>query len=116
MTPNEPNNRRKFFRLAYPVELMPVLVWQENAYLVSEISEGGLRLKNPDGIKFKIGTTVHGEITFFSGERIEVLGTVCRQDPKEIVVSPLDGVDFRLILSEQQTVIREFPKVRRDDA
>ena len=92
---------------------MPNIRVADFVYKVSEISEGGLRIRCRNA-HFRTGEEFTGVITFSDGETLEVTGTVLRRDYVDYVIAPLEGVTFRHVLMEQQRFMRAFPRTRTE--
>lgn len=106
------DERRKFYRLAYPLTMMPPLNVDGLEYPVTELSEAGLRIRCADPYAFKSGDELRGEISLPEGEVLPVTGVVLRRDGKDIVIAPLEGVSFKRIVAEQRRVLSQCPNVR----
>ena len=109
---NSPDNRREYFRLPYPEELMPILTIGGQQYLVTEISEAGLRLRCERPDEFQLGEKVEGAVTFAEGEEVTITGQFLRSCENEFVISPLKGVTFRRVVSEQRMILMRYPSLR----
>lgn len=102
-------NNREFFRLAYPLELMPTIVIGHHEYAVPEISEHGFRVRCHEFDQFRLGQSVDGKIYFTDGTTLNISSTVYRRDHREFVLQPAENIPFKRILVEQRRVITRFP-------
>ena len=85
--------KRKYPRLKFDSEKMPVLKVGGKEYVIENISQGGIRLLKAKGIEFE--DAVEGEVVFPDGESIPIQGGIVWEH--EDVV----GLSFRDILSEE---------------
>lgn len=111
---DEGRNLRKFFRVAYPPELMPTFRGDGTEFLVTEVSEGGLRIRCDNRFRFRMGTEISGEIVFLDGGIVAISGIILRGDGDDFVVALIEGVPFRRIVLEQRNLLRWCPSVLRD--
>ena len=102
--------RRKYFRLKYPVLLRPTLVLDAGHYPITEISESGLRFKHEDH-EHRSGTVYTVSVVFPEGEE----GTVVQEIEEAMVIRRLseetalffsNGISFDQMVKEQMRVIR----------
>lgn len=113
-----PENQRRFYRLPYPDPMMPKMRIGDSEYLVPEISEGGLRIRQCRGIdknpflEFREGDEVTGTITFDDGEVLGISGIIYRRDKQDYIIAPLEGISFKRIVLEQRRVLNRFPALR----
>ena len=113
-----PENQRRFYRLPYPDSIMPKIKIGDSEYLVPEISEGGLRIRqcrrigNSQFLEFRAGDEVTGTITFDDGEMLCISGVVYRRDNEDYVIAPLEGISFKRIVLEQRRILNRFPSLR----
>ena len=111
-------NQRQYYRLPYPDSVMPTIQIGESEYLVPEISEGGLRIRqcrrvdSSPFLEFSVGDEVTGTIMFDDGEVVCISGIVFRRDKEEYVIAPLDGISFKRIVLEQRRILKQFPSLR----
>lgn len=104
-------NQRRYFRLAYPVSLMPTMQIGERRFRVSEISEGGIRICCTNRWEFKVKEEVTGELSFVDGDAIAIEGVVLRYDRRDFVIAPIEGISFKHVVAEQRRVLAECPSV-----
>lgn len=97
---------------------MPRIKIGDSEYLVPEISEGGLRIRQcleigeSPSFEFRVGDEITGTIMFDEGEILCIAGVIYRRDRNEYVVAPLEGISFKLIVQEQRRVLNRFPSLR----
>jgi hypothetical protein len=107
MTQSE-RNRRRYFRLQYPLSDRPSLSLDGHAFEVSELSEGGLKLFLDGDYRFYAGQSIEGIITFHDESVTIVRGVVSRASDVEVVVVNLEGISFNRMVIEQQQLIRKY--------
>ena len=106
--------RRRFYRLKYPISASPTLELALRVYRISEISEEGLRFHCAKAKSYRVGRTVAGRIVFRDGTIHKIEGAVLRTTDDEVVVKLSRGmIPFKKIMEEQQFIIRNFPMARR---
>ena len=100
------DERRQFYRIRFPAKERPALRLGVNGeYLVTELSEGGLRimgLNGPRGI-------VDGQLVFSDGRSQSVRGRVSRQCGQETIIAELSGVTFGDMMMEQRRLLAAYP-------
>ncbi len=96
-------NDRAYYRLQYPSRERPVLRVGEQEYPVCELSEGGLRIQGSG-----LGKAVFGILCLRDGRRLPITAVVGRRYRHEIVLVNLSGVPYRVILAEQQRLVRRY--------
>lgn len=101
-------NRRRYFRLQYPLSDRPSLSVDGHAFEVAELSEGGLKLFLDGDFRFYAGKTIEGNITFHDETVAVVRGVVSRVTDVEVVVVNLEGISFNRMVIEQQQLIRKY--------
>jgi hypothetical protein len=111
---SDSTNHRRFYRLQYPEKMMPTATIGQSQYAVSEISEGGMRIRCSQPREFRIGDTIEGLATFEDGQTIEFSGVIYRRDETDYVIAPLEGVSFKLVVAQQQKVLSQFAAVVKD--
>jgi hypothetical protein len=107
-------NKRNFFRLLYPLEVMPTIVISENEYSVRELSEQGISIFNTSRWKFRVGDEVSAELVFAHGESEQVSGEVIRIDHKSFVIGRVEGISLKRIVSEQRKLMNHYPIVKNE--
>jgi len=107
-----PHERRRYFRLRYPVSARPLLTISVRNFLVRELSEGGLRFASDMPDEFRVGDIIQGRITFRDKESIPVEGKVLRLADDEIIVQLSRGIPLRRMVEEQKYLIKQFPGLR----
>ena len=87
-------NQRAHYRLRYPERERPVFVVGSSQYPVTELSEGGMRLKC-SGLHGQL----NGLLQLRDGMLLELAGDVGRQIRDETVLIHLVGVTFSVLIS-----------------
>lgn len=102
----KPTNKRSWFRLEYPQELMPSIVIGTLEFAIPEISERGFRIRCREFSEFGVGDEIKGTIYFTDGSSMTLTSAVFRRDQQDIVFRPLKSIPFRRVIAEQRRVIR----------
>ncbi len=106
--------RRRHFRVTYPVREQPELVSADDTWRVSELSEGGLRVRRTGHAPaWAVGDAVDGILRFPGGEEVPIQGAVLRVYDRECVVQFTRGVPFAQTLREQQRLLARYPELHR---
>jgi len=93
--------RRRHYRIRYPIMRRPsVDVWGRR-YEVIDVSEGGVRFSCPDSDDVATGEPVQAVITFDDAGRADVEGTVVRIERRRVAVALTVGVPYARIVREQ---------------
>ncbi len=106
MTDANPENQRTRYRLRYPLSACPKLVTEQRYFIVTEVSESGLRLLGVSEYSFSTGDLVQGQLEFPEGSPVAVTGHVVRFEPEEVVVQLDEGVPFSVMVREQRSLSR----------
>ncbi|USD66758.1 PilZ domain-containing protein [Vibrio sp. SCSIO 43136] len=101
--------RRKYYRLRYPKEERPVADIMGRKFMVTEISERGMRIKFNDIHAASPNIGVSGKIRFHDGEIIEIEGTTFRLDVEELVIKLTIGPDLKRMTKEQLFLRKKYP-------
>ena len=105
------NEQRDHFRIRYPWGTNPTLRVAGEARIVTELSEGGVRVVGvPDTAAS--GEVVSGSLELCCGERYEVTAVVGRREDEECVLVQLTGVSFATVMREQQHLVQHHPTFR----
>ena len=93
--------RRRYYRVRYPIMRRPsVDVWGQR-YEVIDVSEGGVRFQCPDPQSVPAGQPVQAVITFDDRGTADVEGTVVRVEPRRVALQLTVGVPYTRIVREQ---------------
>jgi hypothetical protein len=99
--------RRRFFRLRYPLTLRPVARARGERFEVAEVSEEGLVLWCPALEPFRLGEPIHADVRFADGCTHGVIGRVLRIRRQEIIIQLThQGFPTGRIFSEELAVVR----------
>lgn len=103
------SDHREHFRLRYPESARPLLRCANQGFVVTEISEGGMRLHLADaGNLFDEERAVAGSLLLPSGV-IGIIGRPLRLDDDELVLLLERGPSLHVMFEEQKRLIRAFP-------
>jgi hypothetical protein len=105
---NEHVNRRKHFRLPYPIGTGPQFVTGDAAFPVVELSERGMHFTCGAQAPAP-GKRMVGSLRFPDGTEVPVEGIVVRTVWSRVVVRLVRGVALGRMLAEQRRVLRDFP-------
>ena len=104
----EKNERRRHFRLRFPLKERATLSVDGMTLEVYEVSESGLRLAMDKPVKFK-SNLIKGDLCFADGTVLKVKGTVFRKEKNTIVLANVDGLSFKHLMQEQMRLLRKYP-------
>lgn len=100
--------RRRHFRLRYPIPIRPPIEIDGNVFSVVDVSEGGLRLHGVSSAYPEEGKQVTGEIEFQDGAKVEIIGHVLRTtDQGDCVLELERGVPQSRMMDEQRRMIQK---------
>ncbi len=98
--------RRRHFRLRYPIQKRPFIDVNDHVCQLTELSEGGLRFRC-EGWKAPLGEDVTARVHFDDGTTVILVGAeVKRMDGDEVVLTFRDGVSLARMVREQRRIIR----------
>lgn len=93
--------RRRHYRIRYPVMHRPsVDVWGRR-YEVIDVSEGGVRFDCPNLESVAAGQPVQAIITFDDASKADVEGTVVRVERRRVALEFTVGIPYSRIVREQ---------------
>ncbi|MGB1580812.1 MAG: PilZ domain-containing protein [Nevskiales bacterium] len=102
--------RRRKYRLRYPIAERPVLLINDVSYRVSDLSEGGMQVvfgedqRVPEDFPFK------GTIRYVDGEEVVIVGKVLRSNQKGFTSEFEQGVSLRRIMRDQIRLRKQYPQ------
>lgn len=100
------DDQRQFFRLYYPPALRPSIHIKARRYLVTEVSEAGIRFLLMPLTPFHIGQQVRGALGLLHGVIMPVQGIVLRYTADgEVVLHLSQGIPLSVMMQEQLRVI-----------
>ena len=102
--------KREYFRLEYPYEYRPSLLYDEQQYPVMNISEFGVKFRAPNSQRFVVGQQLEVEIIFHDQEQYNCRGEVIRLEQASIVLHLTKPVPLHKIRSEHLVLINQFLK------
>lgn len=93
--------RRRHYRIHYPIMRRPsVDVWGRR-YEVIDVSEGGVRFSCPDPEGVTAGQPVQAVITFDDADRTDIEGRVVRVERRRVALELTVGIPYSRIVREQ---------------
>lgn len=101
--------RRRQYRLHYPIAERPGLDVGDMHYSVAELSEGGMRVLYEGKHEVPEDFPFNGWITYRNGGRSRIQGKVLRSDEYGFSVQFLEGVGLRRIMSDQIRLKQKYP-------
>lgn len=105
---SQPENRRDFYRIEFPVEERPRLLLDVSGSIrvvgeVLECSERGLRFTSPTRWLHGTGVPISGEIIFSRGARARIAGSVIRVQGDEVAIFlGRSTIPLAIVLDEQR--------------
>jgi hypothetical protein len=97
--------KRSNYRIHYPLKLRPCLCWDGIATSVVDISEGGIRFINSEGVCAGApGTILRGTVQLRCGNVAEISGRVVWATARDAGLSLARGISFSTILREQRAL------------
>jgi hypothetical protein len=103
--------RRKEYRVRYPITDRPRLRLDSEEFEVINLSEGGLKFHFQDPLRFVPWPTLQGTLVFADGETKPVQGSVLRTEQDGLAVELSSKIPYRRIVQEQIRLTRK--KVER---
>ncbi|BBL90805.1 MULTISPECIES: PilZ domain-containing protein [Vibrio] len=103
--------QRAYYRLQYPSCARPSLLISGTRYLVSELSEQGLRLLKAHHSLDAVGVKVRGELSLHDNTELSLAGHVIRMEEKEVIVKLDAGPSFKNMLDEQRFMRSNYPEI-----
>lgn len=102
-------NRRKQYRLHYPIAERPLLDVKGAYYSVTELSEGGMRVAFDENCMIPEDYPFSGQIMYTTGERCSITGKVLRSDSHGFSAQFVKGVGLRRITRDQIRLRMKYP-------
>ncbi len=103
--------QREFYRLWYPVAERPSLRIDDQEFDVSEVSEAGARIVIASQVELADAEAFTGTVTFRTGEKDCVKGTILRSSENEIVANLTTGISLKRMMAEQIRIRQKYPPV-----
>jgi hypothetical protein len=104
MTQKNQENRREHYRIIYPVSCRPKLVINNKQYDVIDVSERGVRFLHQGTCTLQPGSETRINITFHSGESLNIKCKVLRFNDTAAILSLLQEIPFEIIIEEQRYI------------
>jgi len=105
--------RRRYYRFRYPLADQPALRFAGRTYLVTELSEGGLRFATA-GNTLQVSEEVYGQIRFHDNSVELISGVIQRLVRGEAIVVLTQGVTLQRAMAEQRHLSKKYPGYRGD--
>ncbi len=100
--------RRKHFRVEYPLVYRPRFTLNGNKFPVLDISEKGVRFVRTNKGWTPEVQRVKGAITFHDEQSYFLTGSIVRQEDNQVALYLDEGLPFKRVMAEQQYLIRRF--------
>ena len=101
--------KRRYYRIEYPVSLRPILKIRKHEFEVVNISEKGVMFLADKKMRF--GRWMSGEVTFYDGQPIGIEGKIVRKHENNIgMFLTIKPIPYSRILSEQRFLARFKPE------
>jgi len=101
--------RRRQYRLHYPMAERPLLHVGDAGYTIAELSEGGMRVLFNDDPNAPDDYPFEGVIRYIDGEEVHINGKVLRADEHGFSVQFNQGVGMRRIVADQIRLKKKYP-------
>ncbi|EMK3313000.1 PilZ domain-containing protein [Vibrio vulnificus] len=105
---NHDDQKRKYYRLKYPVKALPRVRINGDVYHVNEVSEGGLRVTLSSIHQFHQGLMIRGTLQLLNCV-LAIEGRILRFDQDEVVLKLSKGPSFKHMAAEQRCLLQHFP-------
>jgi len=106
---NRFKQKRKHFRLRYPKADRPFLHLIDGDYLVSELSEKGMRILMRNTSVLCQGMSVHGVVQLHQQSEIDITGAILRFEGNEVILKLDKGPSLRVMEAEKVHLRHEYP-------
>lgn len=105
----ENSQRRQHFRVTFAENKGPRLLIAGIFYSVIDISESGLRFRNP--LHYKLPRdTFPAQLEFPENETIKITGSIVRADYDQVAMRLAVGIPYKIILREQVEFVKRKTK------
>lgn len=101
--------KRKYYRLKYPRRARPYVRFAEELFHVTEVSEGGIRVRVSNFTSMYKGLSMKGILNLHDDSQVKVEGAVLRFDEDEVVVKLKKGPSFKDMVEEQRHIRNNYP-------
>jgi hypothetical protein len=103
------SQRRQHFRVSFPENNGPRLLIGGILYSVIDMSEHGLRIRNPLRHKMPQDLFV-AHLNFPENESVKIVGSVVRKDKDQVAIHLVVGIPYKIILREQMEFMKKQGK------
>lgn len=111
---NRQTNRRRFYRIRYPLIERPRLIAADEEFAVFEISEAGAMIKYADEPPAAFSQPCPVKIVFRDGKECSTEAVLERTQFGEFVLRFLRRLPLKIIASEQRRLLRHYPRHVRE--
>ena len=101
--------RRKQYRLHYPINERPEIMIEDRQYQISDLSERGMKALFLDDHELPDGYPFAGHITYVNGDKTDVIGKVVRSTDHGFSAHFDEGVELRQIMEDQIRLKAKYP-------
>jgi hypothetical protein len=108
------SNRRRFYRIRYPLIERPWLIASQAEFSVFEISEAGARIKYADEPPAVFSQPIPVRIVFRDGKECRTEAVLERTQYGEFVLRFAKHIPLKVIASEQRRLLRHYPRHVRE--
>ncbi|MDX1497781.1 MAG: PilZ domain-containing protein [Salinisphaeraceae bacterium] len=102
--------RRKKYRLRYPIAERPLLLVNDVTYRVSDLSEGGMRVVFDQDNSIPEDFPFNGTIRYVDGEEMTIVGKVLRSSQNGFTAEFEQGVSLKRIMRDQIKLRKQYPQ------
>ncbi|MDH5764790.1 MAG: PilZ domain-containing protein [Gammaproteobacteria bacterium] len=100
--------KREYYRVEYPENDRPALVFMDNEFEILDVSEGGVRFKVEKADDFIIGELVGATIKFADDYTFKCTGKIVRIDDNNIAINNIHHIPLERIRAEHLLMIRKY--------
>ncbi len=101
--------KRKYYRLKYPRRARPYVRFSDELFSVTEVSEGGIRVRVGAFNNMYKGLSMKGTLNLHDDSEVSVEGAILRFDEDEVVVKLKKGPSFKDMVEEQRHIRNKYP-------
>ncbi|MCH8830464.1 MAG: PilZ domain-containing protein [Planctomycetes bacterium] len=105
--------RRRYYRIQYPLAERPRLIVNHREFRVVEISEGGAQIKNACSAPKCLATPYPVRIIFQKGEEACTDAVIVRESPGQFILRFVKEISLRMLTSEQIRLAKRYPERRK---
>lgn len=109
-TISQERQRRRYFRIVYPIAIRPKVTSLFKTYDVLDISEEGIRLDTKGHPSPRLDQIMKGTLCFYDGEKLPIQGTILRVTAEDAVLQLNEPIPYRTIHNQELFMIRHYRK------